>query len=150
MVNSLYLLTIDFICYLQEIGQLVLAVELNGDRLSAVNVIGLVLCMGGICSHVLHKYTTLVKNGKRAGIVNAMNGEASTSGDRSDDGEDCVVFDRQQQGVETPVKWRAGQNVPLLDEADEMSTDTDDESSPKKQTSSDIIFDVLKRRDARR
>lgn len=79
-----------------------------------------------------------------------MNGEASTSGDRSDDGEDCVVFDRQQQGVETPVKWRAAQNIPLLDEADGVSSDSDDQSSPKKQSSSDIIFDVLKRRDARR
>lgn len=127
-----------------------MAVELNGDRLSAVNVIGLVMCMGGICSHVLHKYTTMVKNGKRAGIVSAMNGETSTSGDRSDDGEDCVVFDRQQQAVETPVKWRAAQNVPLLDEDDGVSTDSDDDSSPKKQSSSDIIFDVLKRRDARR
>lgn len=141
---------IIFLLCSQEIGQLVLAVELNGDRLSPINVVGLVLCMGGIISHVLHKYKSLIRNGKRAGIASALNGEATTPGDRSDDGEDCVVFDRQQQAVDTPVKWRAAQNVPLLDEADGLSTDSDDDSSPKKQTSSDIIFDVLKRRDARR
>lgn len=128
-----------------------LAVELNGDRLSPLNVVGLVMCVGGILSHALHKYTTMVQNDKRAGIMGAMNGgEPSALGDRSDDGEDCVVFDRQSANVETPVKWRAGQSVPLLDEADAMSSDSDDATSQKKQTSSDIIFDVLKRRDARR
>lgn len=133
----------------QEIGQLVLAVELNGDQLSPLNVVGLVMCLGGISSHVLHKYTTMVKNGKRAGVVSSMNGDASTPGS-DDGGEDCVVFDRQQQSAETPVKWRAGQSIPLLDDDNGLSTDSDDENSPKKQSSSDIIFDVLKRRDARR
>lgn len=34
---------------------MVLAVEWAGDRLSAVNVVGLILCVGGISAHVGHK-----------------------------------------------------------------------------------------------
>lgn len=37
----------------------ILAVEWNGDRLSAVNVIGLVVCLLGISSHVAHKIKTI-------------------------------------------------------------------------------------------
>lgn len=37
----------------------ILAVEWNGDRLSAINVIGLVVCLLGISSHVVHKIKTI-------------------------------------------------------------------------------------------
>lgn len=37
----------------------ILAVQWNGDRLSAVNVIGLIVCLLGISSHVVHKIKTI-------------------------------------------------------------------------------------------
>lgn len=33
----------------------ILAVEWNGDKLSAINVVGLIVCLLGISSHVIHK-----------------------------------------------------------------------------------------------
>ena len=32
--------------------------ELNDEHLSTVNVLGLVMCLGGICCHVVHKFLT--------------------------------------------------------------------------------------------
>lgn len=119
--------------------------ELNGDLLSPLNVVGLVMCLAGISSHVVHKYRTLVNSGKRAGLAAAMNGDILA--DPSDDGEDCVVYDRNQADHQ-PV--RVGQHIPLLDEAGQVDSDSDDQNSPAKQTSSDVIFDVLNRRNARR
>lgn len=39
----------------------VLAVEWVGDRMSTINVIGLILCVGGISAHVAHKMRTSSK-----------------------------------------------------------------------------------------
>lgn len=40
---------------MQEVFQLVLAVEWNGDPMSPVNAIGLCVCLCGIVCHVVHK-----------------------------------------------------------------------------------------------
>lgn len=37
----------------------VLAVQWNGDKLSLINVIGLIVCILGITSHVVHKIKTV-------------------------------------------------------------------------------------------
>lgn len=37
----------------------VLAVEWTGDKLSLINVIGLIVCLLGITSHVVHKINTM-------------------------------------------------------------------------------------------
>lgn len=43
-------------CYFfQEVFQLVIAVEWNGDEMSPINIIGLCVCLGGIVCHVVHK-----------------------------------------------------------------------------------------------
>jgi len=38
---------------------LVLAVQLNGDQINAINIVGLVTCLGGIVGHIVHKAQTL-------------------------------------------------------------------------------------------
>ncbi|RZB40652.1 solute carrier family 35 member C2 [Asbolus verrucosus] len=43
---------------LVEVFVLVLAVEWNGDKLSGINVLGLLICLSGITCHVLHKLKT--------------------------------------------------------------------------------------------
>lgn len=40
---------------------LVLAVEWNGDQLSPINVVGLLVCLSGIICHVIHKIQTTAK-----------------------------------------------------------------------------------------
>lgn len=34
---------------------LILAVEVSGDQLSAINVVGLIVCLLGIIGHIIHK-----------------------------------------------------------------------------------------------
>lgn len=41
--------------YLQEVVQLVIAVEWTHDQLSPLNIVGLVSCLCGISFHVFHK-----------------------------------------------------------------------------------------------
>lgn len=116
-----------------------MAVEINGDQLSALNVLGLILCLGGICSHVLHKYTTLTANTASGGLAS----------DNADNATGVVTYENHKvRDKQVRLNYRTGQAIPLLDEAIAES-DTDD-SQNENQNSSDIIFDVLKRRDIRR
>lgn len=152
----------------KEICQLVLAVELAGDRLSALNVLGLVMCLGGICSHVLHKYRMMLRSGARTvdvtGTTSAANGSlANVPRSRGhadgDDGKAGGSAGTGGGGAESTtavplLSWRSNgqQSVPLLngslDDSDE--DDEEDGGAGGRQNSSDIIFDVLKRRDTRR
>lgn len=50
---------------------LVIAVVCNGDRMSPINILGLLVCLGGIVSHVTHKVKTLQHNG----LIRAYNVE---------------------------------------------------------------------------
>lgn len=40
---------------MQDIFILIIAVEWNGDEMSALNALGLLVCLCGISSHVIHK-----------------------------------------------------------------------------------------------
>lgn len=40
---------------------MVLAVEFDGDQLSTVNVLGLIVCLIGTCCHLIHKYLSMKK-----------------------------------------------------------------------------------------
>uniref|UniRef100_A0A0K8TQP9 Putative solute carrier family 35 member c2 n=1 Tax=Tabanus bromius TaxID=304241 RepID=A0A0K8TQP9_TABBR len=125
-------LTLSIAGIFKDIFQLVLAVEFNGDQIALINVLGLALCLGGICCHVIHKYTMFTK---------AKNEDISFSADR----------DIRQSDASTNVKYRkhSAQNVPLLESADLNNSDSElsHEDNPN---SSEVLFDVLKRRDATR
>ena len=55
-------LTLSIAGVFKEVFTVVLAVEWAGDSMSPVNVIGLILCVGGISAHVAHKLKTSMKN----------------------------------------------------------------------------------------
>lgn len=62
----------------QEVFILVLAVEWNGDQLSPINVIGLLICLSGITCHVLHK---LRNSSKMVGRVYEVQSERRELGE---------------------------------------------------------------------
>ncbi len=97
--------------------------ETRGDELSIANIIGLLLCLGGITSHVLHKYLLFIKSSK-LNPGDSMNTSVRTS---------------VQRTVKNGVKH---QKAPLL-ESESDSEDIDEKTA-------DIIFDNLKHRDERR
>lgn len=121
----------------QEICQLVLAIELDGDQLTSLNVLGLIMCLGGICCHVIHKYYVMTSSEYKEN----MKADVDTS----------VSFEKSTNGVQQVnlSKYRKDQSVPLL-QADILDSSDSDESGNDNQNGSDVIFDVLKRRDMRR
>lgn len=115
----------------QEIIQLVLAVEINNDQMTGMNILGLVMCLGGICCHLIHKYSLIIKNDVQI-----------------EEDEVAESFPRNVVTSGNGTVKSLGQRVPLLD-SQLLETDTDEENS-NEQNSSEVIFDVLKRRDANR
>lgn len=116
--------------------------EINGDQLTLLNVLGLILCLGGICCHVIHKYTMFTSH-------------SSSSVEKSDNDRQLVPSGYEKTTIrnehDAPIKlnYRSGQNVPLLNE-DFDDSDSDDLLNDKKNDSDVVLFDVLKRRDTRR
>jgi hypothetical protein len=97
---------------------LILAVKM-GDHMNMINVIGLFFCLGGIVFHVVHK----------ASIINRKSSEVTQE-------------DREQ------VLNNSDQRVPLLADSAVMfkvgeihSSDDSDEDS------SNVLFNILQRRD---
>lgn len=93
--------------------------------MTGMNILGLVMCLGGICCHLIHKYSLIIKN------------DVQTE-------EEEVIESFPRNNTNGTVK-SLGQRVPLLD-SQLLETDTDDDNS-NEQNSSEVIFDVLKRRD---
>lgn len=95
--------------------------------MTGMNILGLVMCLGGICCHLIHKYSLILKLD-----VQTEEDESPRNGVSNGNG----------------IIKSSGQRVPLLD-SQLLETDSDDENS-NEQNSSEVIFDVLKRRDANR
>lgn len=139
---------------MQDIFQLVLAVEYNGDQLSLVNALGLVVCLAGICCHVVHKYSTL----SRLQDLNSYDestdlhlNEASINGSanvHAGSASSIINSSNINDYALNTTKKHSSLTVPLL----ETDSDDDDDGSPNsnKENSSDVIFDILKRRDMQR
>ncbi|XP_014100270.1 solute carrier family 35 member C2 isoform X2 [Bactrocera oleae] len=143
-------LTLSIAGIFKDICQLALGVELNGDQLSLINVLGLVVCLAGICMHLLHKYLTLTKiesleMGEEEGELRfnetsisstANSNNHQTSGNAGPGGN---VLSTVLQ------KKHSSQTIPLLEQSD-----SDDSNNDNERSASDVIFDVLKRRDMQR
>lgn len=99
--------------------------------MTGMNILGLVMCLGGICCHLIHKYSLIIKNDVQI-----------------EEEEVAETFSRNNINSANGQVKSLGQRVPLLD-SQLLETDTDDDNS-NEQNSSEVIFDVLKRRDANR
>ncbi|KAH8349996.1 hypothetical protein KR084_011021 [Drosophila pseudotakahashii] len=134
-------LTLSIAGIFKDICQLALAVTLKKDQLSVINYIGLVICLAGIVCHLLHKYTSMKETQRQQKDLDFDNDQ-----DESSPGE--YKFNEGSVIVGVHVKSHSTLTVPLLEQ-----TDSEDESghdASNKQNASDVIFDVLKRRDMQR
>lgn len=144
-------LTLSVSGVLKEVCQLVLAVEMKGDQLSTLNILGLVLCLGGIVCHVSHKYS-MMKSGDSAP-------SSSPTKDQEDDG--------LESGGDTEssfqFRYRNKSGQKLLDQSPLLESDEDEDVElfqaggkgkahlkMDKESADDIIFDIVQRRDQRR
>lgn len=135
---------------LKDIFQLALAVEYNGDQVSLLNALGLFVCLAGICCHIIHKYSTLTKNEEANLSVDDNSfdlqyNEVSLNGSSPSQGNPAQPGNSTNFGFNSATK-HSSLTVPLLEETDS----DDDDGSPNKENSSDVIFDILKRRDMQR
>ncbi|XP_041987579.1 solute carrier family 35 member C2 [Aricia agestis] len=115
-------LTLSIAGIFKEMCILVLAVEVSGDQLSLINVLGLSLCLMGIIGHIIHK-VLIIKS--VVGTVHAI------------DTEDFENINRKR----TP-KSNGEYHEPLLEDEkwQNASEDSDFDSNV-------VLFQVLQRRD---
>lgn len=154
-------LTLSVSGIFKEICQLVLAVEINGEVLSLYNLIGLILCLGGITIHVIYKYWMLTDNAPERENVEAeyhydMNNQYSTKFDKTkrttlingglNEGKSSI-----SNGTSVVIAYNAGnQKAPLLNYDSDSDDDNDDGDNDLDSKSAEILFDILKRRDETR
>ncbi|XP_038216661.1 solute carrier family 35 member C2 isoform X1 [Zerene cesonia] len=116
-------LTLSIAGIFKELCILVLAVEVSGDQLSPINVVGLVLCLTGITGHIIHKVLFIKAV---AGSVRAL------------EDDDFVKIGRTRA-----PKAKDERHEPLLDDQkwDDIASDDSDIDS------SVVIYEILQRRD---
>ncbi|KAH8366152.1 hypothetical protein KR093_009753 [Drosophila rubida] len=124
----------------KDICQLALAVAYKGDQLSSINLVGLGVCLAGICCHLWHKYTSMAQQNKQQLALHLDN-----------DGDEMSAeyeFNKGNTSSGNASGSHATLSVPLLEQTDSDEDSAND--SANKQNASDVIFDVLKRRDMQR
>ncbi|CAH2103683.1 unnamed protein product [Euphydryas editha] len=114
-------LTLSIAGIFKEMCILVLAVEVSGDQLSLINVVGLAVCLLGIIGHIVHKLLVIKSV---AGTVHAV---------------DFDVVNRSRK-----AKSKEEHHELLLDESkwQNASEDSDIDSNV-------VLFEVLQRRDGK-
>lgn len=157
-------LTLSVSGIFKEICQLVLAVEINNEQLSFYNLIGLILCLGGITSHVIYKYWMMTDNTpERLNSVDSneshydLNNQYSTKFDKRGNGSSGSLANgnvneiktSSSNGTNVVIAYNAGnQKAPLLN-YDGSDTEEDDENEMDSK-SAEVLFDILKRREETR
>lgn len=124
-------LSLSMVNTVKEICQLFLAVEINHDEMTPINVFGLVLCMCGIVVHVVSKYQKY--NHEKVDSQPTISYE---------------LFKHRTEGGGNRRPNHISQQAPLLesDALDYSSSDTDSQA----ENGSNVIFDVLNRRTTQR
>ncbi|XP_012286689.1 solute carrier family 35 member C2 isoform X2 [Orussus abietinus] len=126
-------LTLSISGILKEICILILAFEWQGDRMSVLNFIGLLMCLGGIILHVTQK---LLINKRRAteSLELQFNSSVTSNGTKP------------EEGVET--------NLPLLTQKSTSLTNllnanfsSDEEEDEGREENSQTLFNVLQHRE---
>ncbi|VVC86342.1 unnamed protein product [Leptidea sinapis] len=115
-------LTLSIAGIFKEMCILVLAVEVSGDQVSPINIVGLVVCLMGIVGHIVHK-VILIKT--VAGSVRAL------------ESDDFKTIEKKRS-----PKNKEEHKKPLLEDTkwQEASEESDLDSSV-------VIYEVLQRRD---
>lgn len=120
---------------------------MNGDQMSTINMLGLVMCLGGIACHIIHKFSA-TKTVQSIPIISDGGGGpmAPASCEQQQLQVNYVNGNVVKQNVK--LNYFSNQNTPLLDSDAAENSDSDNSREP--QNDSEVIFDVLKRRDMRR
>lgn len=137
-----------------------MAVKLYGDELSFVNVLGLVMCLGGICCHVVHKFLTYTDE--------QHSNEPPISYDDDEDESGPGVSKNGLSPKYNPKfdlthmarfsSAAGGQHRPLLVNDNREAEDSDhlvvnnrnyvsDDSDQGDHDAQDVLFDILQRRE---
>lgn len=129
---------------------MILAVEYEGDQMSIINMMGLAMCLSGIACHIVHKFS-LIKPMQNIPVISDSGSMVSpTSFEHHLHQVNSVNTANGGTAKQTmKLNYFSNQHTPLLDSTDDaMHSDSDD--SQNHQNASEVIFDVLKRRDMRR
>lgn len=154
-------LTLSISGIFKEICQLALAVEINNEQLSLYNIFGLVLCLGGITTHVIYKYWMMTDNTpERLNSTDSnechydLNNQYSTKFDKRGDsgslanGNVNEIKTSSSNGTSVVIAYNAGnQKAPLLNYD---GSDTEDDENAMDSKSAEVLFDILKRREETR
>lgn len=122
--------------------QLILAVEFQHDQISLMNMFGLVICFFGITCHVVHKFA-LTKSMHTTQIIPDGGVNITTSCEQQLQ-VNYVNGNVNKQNMK--LNYFTNQNTPLLESDGGLSDDSQD----NQQNASEVIFDILKRRDIHR
>lgn len=148
-------LTLSVAGIFKEICQLVLAVELYGDQLSLINVLGLFMCLGGICCHVVNKFCTYTDEQQ------TVDGSTNYDDDEDDNGlvtRSGIAPKYKPNFDMVTARFKAGaQHKPLLEneghegEGSELVVNNrnyiSDDSDQGHNKAQDVLFDILTRRE---
>ncbi|XP_077302562.1 solute carrier family 35 member C2 [Arctopsyche grandis] len=146
-------LTLSIAGIFKEMFILILAVEINGDEMSRINVLGLIICLIGITGHIIHKFyvnstaqtlTTTINYTSR--ITEGFFVQETLDTMKGFEGRDLSLFRRNTS------KGKSEHSVPLLADQDTTSTSInhahdEDQSLDSDGESNKVIFDILQRRD---
>lgn len=134
-----------FLLFLQEIFQLILAVAVNGDKMSKINMLGLVMCLMGITCHLVHKFST----SKMISTIPMISDNGTTAPTSCEQQLQVNYVNGNFTKQNMKLNYFSNQNKPLLDSDDAEHSESDD-SQDAQQNASEVIFDILKRRDIHR
>ncbi|XP_012268370.1 solute carrier family 35 member C2 [Athalia rosae] len=126
-------LTLSISGIFKEICTLTLAFVWKGDKMSGLNFVGLLMCLGGIILHAIQKVLTTKKEANEDLELNSNSG--LSNGTKSDDGFDTNL------PLLTPQKSTSLTN--LLNE----NFSSDDEEGKGEENSSQVLFNILQRRE---
>uniref|UniRef100_A0A182ITB7 Sugar phosphate transporter domain-containing protein n=2 Tax=Anopheles atroparvus TaxID=41427 RepID=A0A182ITB7_ANOAO len=152
-------LTLSVVGIFKEICQLVLAVKLNHEYLSTVNVLGLVMCLGGICCHVVHKFVTYREESSKLTSLASVDKSSSYQEDHDEEDEEAKNGSLKfGNGGNAGARFKGGQYRPLLvnemrdaDDSDHLVVENrnylSDDSEQGENDTQDVLFDILTRRE---
>lgn len=118
--------------------------------MSATNLLGLVICLIGISFHVIHKFATrkplqsmpIISEKSLTTSPTSYNHHVQINGSNGN------TANNKQHHIK--LNYFSAQNTPLLDSTDDSVNSDSEDSQCNHQNASEVIFDVLKRRDIRR